>query len=50
MSNLGDRMKLYEEPTSLRLQIKTPVVIRVDGRSFHTYTKDAQKPYDELIQ
>jgi len=50
MSNLGDRMKLYEEPTSLRLQAKTPVVIRVDGRSFHTYTRGAQKPYDGLIQ
>ena len=50
MSNLGDRMKLYEEPTRLRLQIKTPVVIRVDGRSFHTYTRGAQKPYDVLIQ
>ena len=38
-SSLGDRMKSYEFETRNFLQKKTPVIIRVDGKAFHTYTK-----------
>lgn len=28
---------------------RTPVIIRVDGRAFHTFTKGFQKPFDEVL-
>lgn len=43
---LGDRMKDYEEVSKYRLPRKMPVMIRVDGKCFHTYTKKMQKPFD----
>jgi tRNA(His) 5'-end guanylyltransferase len=44
---LGDRMKLYEGLTTPhRLLPMLPVVARIDGRSFHTFTKGLQRPYD----
>lgn len=41
MSNdsLGDRMKSYEDVFRLQLPIRMPVIIRVDGKAFHSYTK-----------
>lgn len=38
-TTLGDRMKQYEATTQTRLLRRTPVIIRIDGRAFHTYTK-----------
>lgn len=38
-SNLGDRMKAYEKVSSPSLTRRVPVIIRVDGRAFHTFTK-----------
>ncbi len=46
---LGDRMKAYENVEEKRLEPKTPVIIRLDGRAFHTYTKEFIKPHDEVI-
>lgn len=43
---LGDRMKQYEDAYRFKLPRKTNVVIRVDGRAFHTYTKNCKRPYD----
>lgn len=31
------------------LMRRTPVIIRVDGRAFHTFTKGFQKPFDEVL-
>lgn len=28
---------------------RTPVIIRVDGRAFHTFTKGFQKPFDDVL-
>jgi tRNA(His) 5'-end guanylyltransferase len=36
---LGDRMKSYESANSSVLVPRMPILIRVDGRSFHNYTK-----------
>jgi tRNA(His) guanylyltransferase len=50
MSNdsLGDRMKNnYENRTRIMLPRRTNMIIRVDGRAFHTYTRNCQKPYDD---
>lgn len=37
--NLGDRMKGYESASRHFLLRRTPVIIRVDGKAFHTFTK-----------
>lgn len=47
-TSLGDRMKSYEKvTTNIKLMPRTPVVIRLDGKAFHTYTKRCYKPYDK---
>lgn len=38
-TSLGDRMKTYERVTRTSLMRRTPVIVRVDGKAFHTYTK-----------
>lgn len=43
---LGDRMKRYELPTKMVLPRRTYTLLRVDGRSFHTLLKNANKPFD----
>lgn len=37
--DIGDRMKRYEEVTHLTLTRRVPVIIRIDGRAFHTITR-----------
>ncbi|WP_234795513.1 tRNA(His) guanylyltransferase Thg1 family protein [Mycobacteroides saopaulense] len=44
--SLGDRIKRYEGVYTHRLTPRSPLVIRVDGRAFHTYTKKLQRPFD----
>lgn len=46
---LGKRMKAYENESNRKLVKKLPVIIRVDGRSFHTFTKKLEKPFDDLL-
>lgn len=43
--SLGDRMKAYEGAYKYTLPPRQPTVIRVDGKSFHTYTKGIQRPW-----
>jgi tRNA(His) 5'-end guanylyltransferase len=47
MSNdsLGDRMKEYEGVPRTRLIPKVPVMIRLDGKAFHTFTRGMPRPY-----
>jgi tRNA(His) 5'-end guanylyltransferase len=47
--NFGDRMKAYEAVTDVRLTGLTPVILRVDGKSFHTLTAKINKPFDGLF-
>ena len=51
MSNdtLGDRMKKYEDVFRVKLIKRTPKIIRLDGKAFHTYLKDAEKPFDKNV-
>jgi len=44
--NLGDRMKQYERTFQASALRRTPLVIRVDGRAFHTLTRKMRKPFD----
>lgn len=47
-SALSTRMKEnYENRSKQFLLRRTPTVIRLDGKAFHTYTKNLQKPFDE---
>ena len=48
-SALAKRMKKYEAVSKNMLMRRTPVIIRVDGRAFHTFTKGFQKPFDEVL-
>ena len=36
---LDERMKTYESVSKNFLTMRTPVIIGVDGRAFHTFTK-----------
>lgn len=44
---IGDRMKAYEKTDRIKFKPKTPILVRVDGKAFHTYTKGAEKPFDD---
>lgn len=45
--SLGDRMKEFEMVhTQTSLVPGIPVYVRIDGRSFHTFTRGLQKPFD----
>ena len=39
----------YEAIPKTKLMRRTPVIIRIDGKAFHTFTKNFNKPYDEAI-
>lgn len=47
--DLGNRMKRYEAPTQGVLQPRTPAIIRVDGKAFHTYTRSLKRPFSEVL-
>lgn len=48
--SLGDRMKAnYEAPARHLLTRRTPVIIRIDGRAFHTYTRGMNRPFDAFL-
>lgn len=47
MSTLGDRMKSYEQQfTSDKTMPLIPTLVRIDGRSFSSWTRGLEKPYD----
>jgi tRNA(His) guanylyltransferase len=49
-TTLGDRMKLYEQPSIARQAFKgQPLIARLDGKSFHTFTKGLKRPFDERL-
>jgi len=47
--SLGDRMKDYERVSKGLLTPRSPVIVRVDGKAFHTYTKGFDRPFDSRI-
>lgn len=48
-NDLGDRMKKYEAASRAVLPIRMPIIIRLDGKAFHTLTKKCQRPFDETF-
>lgn len=53
-TQLGDRMKAYEAAFKQVLPGRLPVIVRVDGKAFHTYTKSLKKApgvaFDENLE
>lgn len=47
--SLGDRMKRYEHAARAVLPPRMPIVLRVDGRAFHTYTRGLARPFDDRL-
>lgn len=50
-TDLDIRMKQYEKVTDQKLISRMPVIIRIrlDGRSFHSFTKGFKKPFDDIL-
>lgn len=47
--DIATRMKEYEKSSKHHLTPRVPVVLRIDGRAFHTFTKGFVKPFDDEI-
>ena len=48
--SLGDRMKeYYENCYKINLPRRIPLIIRLDGKAFHTLTRGCEKPFDKNI-
>lgn len=47
--SLGDRMKDYENVSRNYLTRRLPVIIRIDGKAFHTFTHGLKKPFDDIL-
>ncbi len=44
---LGDRMKRYEAVWRRQFVPRLPLIVRVDGKAFHTLTRNLNRPFDE---
>ena len=47
--SLGDRMKGYENCYKTVLTHRSPIIIRLDGKAFHTFTIGMKKPFDQEL-
>ncbi len=48
--SIGERMKgNYEAPAKYLLMRRTPVIVRVDGKAFHTFTRGMERPFDQRL-
>ena len=48
-TKLSNRMKRYERVSDGTLTLKTPVIIRIDGSHFHSFTRGLKKPFDDIL-
>lgn len=48
--DFGRRMKeFYEQIPKTKLMRRTPVIIRIDGKAFHSFTKGFKRPFDDVL-
>jgi len=47
MVKMNDRLKRYELVTDVCLPRRIPIIARLDGKAFHTYTQGMKRPFDE---
>lgn len=45
--SLGDRIKKYENSFRIKMPERMPVILRLDGCHFHSFTKGCKKPFDQ---
>ncbi len=48
-TSLGDRMKGYENINRNHLISRMPVILRLDGKAFHTFCRGFDKPFDDAM-
>jgi len=48
--SLGDRMKGYEDAYRIYLTGRLPLILRIDGKAFHTFTRGLTRPFDPDFQ
>lgn len=48
-SDLAKRMKEYERVSKSVLMRRTPVIMRLDGKAFHTFTRGFERPFDKIL-
>lgn len=48
-SDLAERMKGYEKRNRYYLQRRMPVILRLDMRAGHSFTKGFKRPFDEVF-
>ena len=48
-SDLAERMKDYEKRNRYYLQRRMPVILRLDMRTGHSFTKGFERPFDEVF-
>ena len=46
---LGERMKEYVMQSHTRLLRRVPVIMRLDGKAFHTWTRELDRPFDRNL-
>jgi tRNA(His) guanylyltransferase len=46
-SEIGNRMKMYEDSTESRVLARLPIIVRLDGRGFSKFTRGMKKPFDD---
>lgn len=50
MSTIGDRCKAFEQAEAgRRAMLGLPILARLDGRAFHTFTRGMRRPFDEAM-
>lgn len=47
--SLSDRMKQYESISRVSLMRRNPVIIRIDGKNFHSFTRGFERPFDDIF-
>jgi tRNA(His) 5'-end guanylyltransferase len=47
--SLGDRMKTYENAFRFYVPIHSYLIVRVDGKAFHTFTRHCDRPFDSHL-
>lgn len=47
--DIANRMKQYEVVPKSSLIRRMPVIIRIDGKSFHSFTRNFDKPFDDVL-
>lgn len=49
-TDLDKRMKeYYEFIPKTKLMRRTPVILRIDGKAFHSFTRGFKKPFDDIL-